>query len=319
MCARRGLALFAAIAVMALIGLLVAGALASFTMAERSSRLAVTDAELMTSADYALGTMLADARRFGFADLALGAPVTFQIAPPGLSGVRVVVTATRLPGGVVWLVADATSNDVNQSKRRINFIIRFPSVGLLPGAAIIARGNVRLGSGVVFQPTQSDSARDAECIDAAPFDVIVAPGAAVSGGDSSRVVSRASSADSATYYLTASQRATLDSNSAVVHVRGDTTIAGGALNGILIADGSVTIAGAFTVTGMIVARGRIVAVAGGLSLTGNMLSYANPTNGDPAIELSTASIRHAPCVTARALRNAVQPRPARQRSWVELF
>ena len=106
--ARGGIALFAALAVMALIGLLVAGAVASSTAAQRSSRLSFTDAVLTTIADYALNTVLADPRGFGLADLTLGERAMFDIPVPTTKDARVVVGVTRLPGGVLWLVADAT-------------------------------------------------------------------------------------------------------------------------------------------------------------------------------------------------------------------
>ena len=149
--------------------------------------------------------------------------------------------------------------------------------------------------------------------------MIVAPGAVVSGGDSSRVAMRPSAADTSGYYLTASQLATLDSAHTIVHVRGDTTLTGGSgLDGILIVDGSVTIVGAYRATGLIVARGPIVATGGGFSLTGAALSFATPASA-PAIELSDATIRYSICAVARAFRVALAPRPVRQRSWAEVF
>ena len=70
----RGVALFAALALMSVIALLVAGAAASTRASQRASRLARTDASLTTAADYALANVLADARGLGFADLPLGRP-----------------------------------------------------------------------------------------------------------------------------------------------------------------------------------------------------------------------------------------------------
>lgn len=312
---RRAFALFAALALMALIGLLVAGALASTTIAQRSSRMSVTDAVLTTSADYALNTILADPRGFGLADLPLGERATFDIPVPTTEDAQVAVGVTRLPGGVLWLVADAIGGGPDRGHRRINLVARFPSVGALPGAAIVARGNVRLGHDVLFQ---ADTSHDAECSAGATVDVVVAPAALVSGGDSSRVARRAVAADSSTYYVSSSQLAVLDSAGTIVHVRGDTTIRGGGLDGILIVDGSVTIAGAYAVTGLIIARGRIAAVAGGFSLTGAVLSFS-ARDSLPAIELSGATLRYSPCSVARAFRVALAPRPARQRSWAEVF
>ncbi|MEP6494115.1 MAG: hypothetical protein ABJF01_15635 [bacterium] len=313
---RGGIALFAALALMALIGLLVAGAVASSVAAQRSSRLTVTDAMLTAAADYALGTVLADPAEFRLADLALGQAVALDV--PALDGgeVRVVVSATRLPGGVVWLVANATADGVDQGHRRVNLVARFPNIGALPDAPIVARGGVELGTNVVFQ---SDTSRDAECVRASSVDVMVAPGAIVTGGDSARVAVRPIAADTATYYLSTSQLALLDSGKIVVHVRGDTTIAGGVFDGILIVDGSVTITGAFSATGMVIARGRIVAPNGGFALTGNIFSFASPSNGDPAIKIFAGTIRYSLCSSSRALRHALQPHPVKERSWSEMF
>lgn len=313
--ARRGIALFAAVALMALIGLLVAGAVASSTIAQRSLRLSFTDAALTAAADYALNTILSDPRGFRLAELTLGERATFDIPIPDSKDAHVVVGVTRLSGGVLWLVADASSGDTDQGHRRMNLVARFPMVGAVPEAAIVARGNVHLGHDVLFH---ADTSHDPDCSTGPAADVIVAPGAVVTGGDTSRALVRAVAADTATYYLTASQLAVLDGARTIIHVRGDTTITAGQLDGILIADGSVTVSGAYTVTGLIIARGRIEVLGGGFSLTGAMLSFENPATGN-AIELSDATIRYSSCSVAKALRVALAPRPVRQRSWAEVF
>jgi hypothetical protein len=315
---RRGIALFAALALMALIALLVAGAVASSTAAQRSARLTFIDAALTSAADYALNTILADPHDFGLADLALGQRTLLDISVPSMKDARVFVGVTRLPGGVLWLVADAASTDVDQGHRRLNLIARFPVVGALPEAGIVARGNVHLGRDVFFQ---ADTSHDPECTAPASVDVVIAPGAHVSGGDSSRVAIRSSAADTSAYFLMASQLAVLDSARAIVHVRTDTTITGGSgneLDGILIVDGSVTITGAYAATGLIVARGRIQVSGGGFSLVGAMLSFAEPA-ADPAIDVSDAIVRYSPCAVAHAFRTALAPRPVSQRSWAEVF
>jgi hypothetical protein len=315
---RRGIALFAALALMALIALLVAGAVASSTVAQRSARMSFTDAMLTAAADYALNTILADPPRFGLADLTLGQRTLFEISVPTMKDARVFVGVTRLPGGVLWLVADAASTDVDQGHRRFNLIARFPVVGALPEAGLVARGNVQLGHDVLFQ---TDTSHDAECSAHASVDVVVAPGARVSGGDSSRVAIRSSAADTSAYLLAASTRAVLDSARTIIHVRGDTAITGGSGNdlaGILIVDGSVTITGAYVATGLIVARGRIQVSGGGFSLVGAMLSFAEPA-ADPAIDVSDAIVRYSPCAVAHAFRTALAPHPVSQRSWGEVF
>jgi hypothetical protein len=125
-------------------------------------------------------------------------------------------------------------------------------------------------------------------------------------------------ADSNSYFLTRWQRAMLSSTAVGVRrVSGDTTIAGGVFDGILLVDGAVTVAGPWIVTGMVAAGGPIRALAGGLNVTGALLSaYAGPGR---AIDLSGAAIRFAPCVVAAALRRVSSPRLVRERSWAELY
>jgi hypothetical protein len=104
-----------------------------------------------------------------------------------------------------------------------------------------------------------------------------------------------------------------------VHVRGDTTIAGGSFSGILFVDGSITVAGPFTVAGLVVARGSISAITGGFSLSGAMMAFGNPTRAGTAIELAHAMIRYAPCVVLNSVRRNDRPRPVIRRNWAELF
>jgi hypothetical protein len=115
------------------------------------------------------------------------------------------------------------------------------------------------------------------------------------------------------------QLAVLDSNAAVVHVHGDTTIAGGTFNGVLLVDGSLTVTGPFRATGLFIARGSIKAIAGGFSLSGAAMAYGSPLRDTTAVEIAHATIQYAPCAIANALRHAVPPRPVRQRGWAELF
>ena len=133
------------------------------------------------------------------------------------------------------------------------------------------------------------------------------------------VATSAAALDSATYYLTARQLALLRDGGRLVHVFGDTTIASGSFDGILIVDGALTIAGPFAATGLIVARGPIDASAGSFALVGALMSFAPKNFGVAAIKFSGVTIRYSQCAVDRALRWAVSPRRVIQRSWVELF
>jgi hypothetical protein len=314
--ARPGIALVAALGLMTLIGLMIAGAFAASMLGEQSSRLTKSDAMLATSADYAVATILGDPRGYGLADLPLGQPRSFDVTNPDAPTVRATVSVTRLPAAVLWFVVDATIAGVDQGHRRINVVARFPSLATLPAAPIVAHGNVVARNSVSFG---ADTSGDADCTDANALDVVTSSDATASVATGARAGVLPSAADSSTYYMKAYQRAMLDSSSAVVHVRGDTTIAGGTFSGILLVDGSLTVTGPFNATGLVVARGWIKAIAGGFSLSGAAMAYGSPLRDTTAVEIAHATVQYAPCAIANALRHAVRPRPVRQRGWAELF
>src|SRR6185437_7174125 len=112
---RRGIALVAALALMTVLGLLVVGAVGSVVAAQRSTELARVDAALDAAADYGVGTVLADPRGYGLADLALGRAQSYSI--PLVEGGTAAVTATRLPGGIVWFVAALGAGGPRGSRR----------------------------------------------------------------------------------------------------------------------------------------------------------------------------------------------------------
>jgi hypothetical protein len=314
--ARRGIALVAALSIMTLIGLMIAGAFAAALLGEKSSRLAQSDALLSSGADYAITTVLADAPRYGLAELPLGVPRSFDVANPDAASVHSSVSVTRLPAGILWLVVDAAIAGVDQGHRRINVVARFPSLATLPPAPIVARGAVLARESVSFG---ADTSGDVDCAIRNALDVVTPPGVSALVSTGTRAGVLASASDSSAYYMKARQLAMLDSNATVVRVRGDTTIAGGTFSGVLLVDGSLTVTGPFTATGLVIARGAIKAVAGGFALSGAALAYGVPLRDSTAIEIAHATIQYAPCAIANALRHAVQPRPVKQRGWAEFF
>lgn len=312
---RRGIALVAALGLMTLLGLIIAGAFAASLSSERSSRLFYTDAQLSAAADYAIHTILGDPRGFRLAETSLGHARSYVVPVPGTASIRASVAVTRLPYGVLWMVADVSMTGVDQGHRRINLVARFPSLGATAEAGIVARGNVVARDSVSFVP---DTNTDSECATSGSPDIIVAPSSTIVAGDDVRTSVRQSAADSVTYYMLPRQLALLDSAS-IVHVRGDTTIAGGTFSGVIVADGSITVTGPFAVTGLLVARGAISALADGFSLTGAMLAFGANSGSGPTIEVAHAVIRFSPCAITTALRLALRPKPVAQRSWAELF
>ena len=313
---RRGIALLAALAVMALVALLVVGALASSTLAQRGSRLAHTDALLTSATDFGINTLLADPVGYDLAELPLGRARIVSVPMPGTRGVALEVAATRLRDGVLWFVATASLGGLDQGQRRFNLVARFAPVGPRPVAAVVSRGTVSIGPNVTLS---IDTTPEPDCAEPPVADIVVPPGVGTTGTDSATVAHLQIAADSATYYLSGSQLTVLDGAANVRHVRGDTAIVSGSFNGILLVDGSLTIAGPFTANGLIVAAGPIDARAGGFVMSGAVMSFAAPAAGRSAIDLASASIQYSACAVARALRMAVPPRPVHQRSWAELF
>jgi hypothetical protein len=119
--------------------------------------------------------------------------------------------------------------------------------------------------------------------------------------------------------LAASQLAQLVGDAGVTHVLGDTTIAGGSFTGVLIVEGVITITGPFAATGLVISRGPIVATAGGLRVTGAMMSFAGSSNAQLSMDIGPAAFRYSRCAVASVLRRAIPLRPVRERSWAELF
>lgn len=314
--ARPGIALVAALGVMTLLGLVVAGAFAASLSSERSSRLVHIDAQLSSAGDYAINTVLGDPDSFHLADLPLGQAESYVVAVPGTANIRASVAVTRLPHGVLWIVGDVSLPGLDQGHRRINLVARFPPLGAVAEAGVVARGNVVAQDSVAFVP---DVNTDPECATSGAPDIVVAPGAIIVAGDSVRTSVRQSAADSATYYVLPRQLALLDSGASIVHVRGDTTIAGGSFRGVIVADGTITITGPFAATGLLVARGSISATGTGFSMTGAMLAFGANSGSAPTIEVAHAMIRFSPCAISTALRLALHPKPVVQRSWAELF
>jgi hypothetical protein len=307
--------MFAALAVLGILALLVGGMLAAFRLTARSSEFSTTDAVLTAAADYALDSVASSARVLGIDTLPLGVSRTFSLRMPGPNGVTPIVVATRLVNDVAWIVADVSTTGLAGGHRRINLVARWRTPGP-PPSALVSRGPIRLEGGVTFA---FDSSADAECGVPSGTNVTVAPGASVSSVDSVATAVSVRASDSSTYLLTSAQLTQLSGAPGVTHVFGDTVIAGGSFEGILIVDGSLTITGPFRATGLFVSRGAIVATSGSLVLEGALMSFASPPKGQQAVDLAFANLRYSPCIVASMLRRAVPLRPVRERSWAELF
>lgn len=305
------MALVMALTLIMLLGLAVAGSFASTVALQRAARLSQDAAVLDAAADRALTTVVGDANAYGLASLRLGESRTLDVTMPDTPGILATVSVTRLPVGVLWMVASVTRGRDASYTRRVNLIARFPTGGA-PPAGLVTGGNLLLHDGVRFSV---DTAQDADCAVGAAAAAIVGPGATVTVPAGVRVDTAEFARDSAFYHLT--QRQIASAAAGVVHVAGDTTIDGGAFDGMFIVDGSLVVRGTFVASGLIVVRGGVDASDGALELRGALLVFAAPPNVSTI--LTAGIIEYSPCVVAHTLRVALSPRVVRLRSWAEFF
>ena len=314
---RRGIALFAALAFTAIIGLLVGGLFASERWARRAVMSAQADAQLTAAADFALTRIIAEHRTRNLADLPLGRPSVFADVPAGDSSIEATVSATRLPHDVLWLVGEARPRSQWSGMRRVNLIARWRLVGPIPGAPIVARGNVRLASSVSITV---DSTGDADCrAESLGAQVVVGEGAVVTSADTLRVRHARMADDSSSYFLAPSQRLLLENAPSVVRVAHDTTIADGRFDGVLLVDGNLAISGSFVGSGLIVARGVIDARDANASFDGALMSFAPRDDSRFAVDIGAGAVRLVTCEIAHTMRRASPLRVVRTRSWSEMF
>jgi hypothetical protein len=312
---RRGVALFAALSLLALLGLLVAGGFATSLLDRQSAGVGRADAELSTAADYAVHTVLAGWETYGLADLRVGETRSAAINGGNVE-THASVSATALPAGVLWLLASVTRDGV-EGARRTNLVARFPLVGFLPDAALTANGNVQLGADVQFSV---DSTGDRGCSHAPAADVVLSPSAAITVADTTRTritVSRRASASDSTRYLLSIDSTTQQNNPHVVYIAGDTTLTDGTIDGVLIVTGRLRITGRFVFSGVVIAGRGIDASLGEPIVRGAVLAFGTP--GATVVQFARASLQFASCVAFRALQLAHAPRRVRERSWAEMY
>lgn len=317
--AREGIALFAALSLLALLGLLVAGSFAAIVLSSRTSRLAQVDARLDAAAEYALWAPVTDWAAWDLAGLRVGATRSRLVPIPTASDVRAIVSATRLPRGVLWVVADARSIMGEEAHRRLNLLLRLPPSEPLPEAAIVARGDVRLGPRVRIDV---DSAQIRECaslpsagvalVDGATLTVTNDPGAPVITS-----VASIAAGDSSMYRLRGIGWSALAGGAGVSIAPGDLTLPAGSGSGVLLVAGRLTITGPFDFSGLIVTRNGVQA-SGGVTINGALLSF-QPAGPPASVDLTDVALVYAPCTVRSALESIFPPTRAGQRSWADLF
>jgi len=104
----------------------------------------------------------------------------------------------------------------------------------------------------------------------------------------------------------------------IIHLTGNTTLSGGDGQGILLADGNLTLSGSFTFYGLVLAKGGFTTVPGGSSkIYGSVMAQSinlatTAFNGDVVINYSN-------CALTQALQYTGVPALNRSRSWSQLF
>ena len=289
---RPGVALMAALALLAMLGLLTAGALAVAANGQHAARLSRTDGVLVAAADYSVAELLADPRRFGLTDLPLGRAVSFASTVPGATGILSYATVTRLPLGGYWLVGRATMRDADSARRAVNVVARTSWIGTPPASPFVARGTTVLAADVTVA---LDPGGEADCVE-------------------SGVPAPIETSDSTALFQTPETLA-LTTAVGVRVVHRDTVITAGAFEGILMVEGNLTIDGAFDMRGLIVADGRVRSAIG-LRLTGAIVSRSP---GPAAIDLRGSSVRYSPCLVGRIVRRVSSIEIVRGWGWTELF
>ena len=316
---RDGIALLVALSLLALLGLLVAGSFAAIVLSSRTSRLAQVDARLDAAGEYALWAPVTDWDAWDLAGLRVGATRSRLVSIPAAPDVRATVSATRLPRGALWVVADARSTVGEEGHRRLSLLLRLPVSDPLPEAAITSRGDVRLGPGVRIG---MDSAQARHCASPPAAEVALAAGgtlAVVDDAGSPAIASLVSSAagDSAVYRLRGNGWSALAGGMGVSIAPGDLSISATTGSGVLLVRGRLSITGPFSYSGLIVALDGVQA-SGGVSISGALLSFRTP--GSPAsVDLTESTLIYAPCTVRHALESIFAPRRAGERSWADLF
>ena len=104
----------------------------------------------------------------------------------------------------------------------------------------------------------------------------------------------------------------------IIHVLGDLKVTGGSGQGVLLVDGSVTLAGNFVWDGAIIARGALK-MSGTGTVNGAMMA-ATVTVGDSTTTITgNTTLQYSSCALMSALSANSYPTQAPRRGWVDLF
>ncbi len=105
----------------------------------------------------------------------------------------------------------------------------------------------------------------------------------------------------------------------LIWAQGDIELQGGVGQGILLADGDVTLSAGTRFFGIIIAHDDIVSAGTGSQLLGAALAGDTRSGaGDHTLLTSSTSIQHSSCAVQRALLGAARLRRVRDRPWMEL-
>lgn len=282
---RRGIALVVALGMTTLLGLLIAGAVATSALAHRAATARLDQGPLGAALDGAAVEVMAAADALQLAELQQGSSIATIVATPPTVRSQVTAWIYAIGPGVLWIVLDAHSLADTTHRRRASLIARFPLGAVIPSTPIVSQDSATIS-------TDATVVADSSC--------------------GMMSASTARSSDSTTLYAAGWQRSLLASSTGVWRIARDTTIGATSYEGILTVDGDLTIDGSAELRGLVIARGR-VRVRGGARVTGALVSQAS------GVEISASQIRYSPCQVGRVLRRAARARTVHGRSWAELF
>jgi hypothetical protein len=323
---RRGVAMLATVSTLVIISLLLAGALASVRATQHSVQSQQMDSALMAVADAGAGSVVADWRSLGLDSLAVGE--TRRVPGESTPLIRTMISISRRPHGMYWIVSDAAWLSRPEVRRLVNVIVAQPSVVPVPGAPLLVRDTVLIGPAAAFDRTSLASSACA----AASFDVAwpqapvlrVLPDADTTGFR----IGTADLSDSSRFWPDSAARVAIDNDGAAIlpdgatvtldrdalwHAVGDVTLAGGTGGGVLLAGGRIHVTGTVEFTGLIVA-------AGGIDFAGAARStIVGAVVAGGSVHLESVTLRYSGCAAADAVARVLPPRAVQGRSWAQLL
>jgi hypothetical protein len=334
---RRGVALPAAMYLLLVLSGLILVSLADAGESHRSAVREGHHARALSAAELAVAAELQDWNVVEREQMEQGASGEVRrvdyMQPPW--GVRSASRVTRLGPRLYWLSASGWSGAGRDlAERRLALLVEH-TTPWIDDAAVIAGGDVEVGSGFRFEPPAAGDSCGAE----EGTLIVASPAATVTfHGDSVGVVVREVTASSTLASLAGNGEGEVSPRPAidlelppgsvvtlpfaastpgrvpVVVARGALTLAGGSGEGLLVVEGPLHIEGGVAFRGVILAMSRLEMSSYVASVTGTIIT--SPVSSALLSEGGMVSSR---CAVLAALSSATRPSVVRRRAWVELW